>query len=184
MFWVTLAGVVVVALYTTVAAWQAELTRNQISLGYPARLRIMDVWILPNDFALSKELRASASVINTGRETATITDTWCLPYWETGKPPMIRPYLDPAHKNLCGDLTAGPGVTDTKVLDPGRNDLWNFTIKVPDKYAAIDLYILGAVAYSDRLTERRWVLFGRRYDRTERRFIAVNIPEYENQIPE
>jgi hypothetical protein len=32
MFWVTLAGVVVVAVYTSVAAWQACLTRDQLAV--------------------------------------------------------------------------------------------------------------------------------------------------------
>lgn len=69
------------------------------------------------------------------------------------------------------------------MMQPGEEVEWCFQTEVPSDYGPrMSLYVIGFVRYKDRLNFHQYVLFARRYDPLEGRFLPVkdNAP-YENE---
>lgn len=166
-----------------------KISRDQLSLAHPPRLRIVDIAVAPEGtkdapgkFSAGMKLQINAAIVNTGREPAFIERQVCMPYWTDAPLPMHRPYIQSGSDiYYCRPPESIIG-SDPNALNPGDVALWKADIVVPKNYSSkTSLYLMGVVIYRDRLSPHRFVLFARRYDIRERRFIAVDNPDYEGQ---
>ncbi len=186
MFWVTVAGVIVVFAYTAVAYWQAKVASNQLTLAYPPKLLVTNVAISnkgkvgqPVSLVAGSEIEGVAYTVNTGSEVTTFTWIKCVTYWKAGPLPMYRPYDTPdplvTSTKSCFPFEKIDGSKPSPItMDPGEFGEWKFETTVPIDYTdAMRLYVMGYIVHHDRLAVRHLTLFARMYDPAEHRFLAV-----------
>ena len=82
MFWATVAGVVVVAIYTTVAAWQACLTRESIVLADDTAKRQLRAHVLYDSASLAGK---PPSIITLKFKNSGQTPAYNVTYWWKAK---------------------------------------------------------------------------------------------------
>jgi Putative Flp pilus-assembly TadE/G-like len=169
---------------------QAQAAADQLSLIFPPRLRINNIYMWPKGrtgetpvLKPGNVLKGSVPVINAGREHALIDDATCIVYWRKGPLPMNRPYFTNPEGIACDKLKPSPvGTGNAKQMAPGDISQFDFEATVPSNYDKIVFfYVLGFIRYSDRLSPHRFVLFGRKYVPSEDRFVVVDNPDYEGQ---
>jgi hypothetical protein len=162
-------------------------THDQLTLAHPPRLIVTNfvIWQknhphhAPPLMRAGEEIEGYVWIASDGRDTATIVETLCRPFWIKGLLPMYRPYNDMVHS----DIPIPETNRNPTVFKPGDLAYWPISTTVPEDYSDnMSLYILGLVFYRDRLNTRRGMVFARKYDITERRFVrATDNPDYESE---
>ncbi len=161
---------------------QAEVAVNNLLLSYPAKLQLFDV-ILRDDkgqeittMTPSMHYNGRAQFINIGRHHATIQKTVCYSAWYPKNLPMVRPYLTDKpdcilpkpNDSTCAFDNAPPGCVLNVVFEG---------ILPNDLKGA--LYFMGYILYKDKYSKSLFMLFARKFDQSESRFVIVNNRNYE-----
>jgi hypothetical protein len=188
MFWVTLAGVIVVVAYTSVAAWQAYLTRSQLDVmqrvmerDQRARLTVHQIYLpIKADIPLVGKM----IVLNGGVTNAHINRGTAQIYWANNLHQLFPPDQAPIRPN--------PIPPKDLIIEGGGKYWWNIDQKAPlpvlteaelKKITAnngeLNLWVIGLLDYIDNIGIDHVTLFCRRYNPATDRFEATNDPDYE-----
>ena len=159
----------------------AQATRDQLTLAYPPKLELssLHIWNKGNGSPFNRDnaapsltprnvIQGAAFILNSGRETATIVSSDILPEFRS-KPLMMN---DPGWNNPGGNelrkyanIPPDYPVEDiVKQIKPGASLRWEFEVTVPSDPTNETLYVIGNVAYQDRLGTYYHVQFARPYD--------------------
>lgn len=171
--------------------WQAAKdTRRALLLAQRPRIRIRNVIVKPPRipsytpmiFFPRQLIDGQLYIVNVGGTEATLIEAHCEVYWENvgvHTLPMERPYEgeNPSIPSLRISLQPGQSIPlpfgSTKQIDERELD------QILAGHLLI--YVLGFVAYIDKLGMERRTAFCRQYDHLRRRFFAVEDPDYEHE---
>jgi hypothetical protein len=186
---------------TLVASRQLEAIRDQSKIAsetlivqFRPRLIVRSVVVIPlvqgdRAFLFNKNefLKGQFDVANVGNNIARVTESFCTVHWQKGPLPMIRPYQgrdgnDPISKGtvIKGGEWGTVDFISERPLDIDHAELGTFGFEglTPRVW---HLWIMGWIAYDDRLGFGRRISFCRVYDSAMDRFVAAEDPDYEHE---
>jgi hypothetical protein len=177
---------------------QANLreVQKQIAVTNPPKLRVLHFIVyrqgyagdVPPKLTHGEKVGGYVWLVNDGIETATIINAHCALVWHEGEnPPMvsiINTTSKDKHVKPLRYIDGKGKVDDTFVEDTkfvaGFSGRWDLLSAVPQNYTnTMNLFIMGYVYYSDRLSGKRYMPFARKYDINEHCFIKVDDCDYE-----
>jgi hypothetical protein len=171
-----------------VTFWQVRLFRKELILSKRPQLRVRNVVVRqpkpihesqPEIFEKGTLISGQFYIDNIGGTDATITGSGCWVIWTQDLLPMERPY-EGENGNIQARLKLRPGescpltfASDKTMGEEGRDILhgkgnWH-------------LYVMGWLEYIDDLKIKRSTAFCREYRASERRFVAVDNIDYEDE---
>jgi hypothetical protein len=168
----------------------ARDTRRALFLMQRPRIRVRNIVVHPSrgpgysaePFHPLHLVSGQLYCANVGGTEARLFEAHCEVYWTTPgivALPMERPYegKNPNIPKLSIELQPGASyplpLTSDRLLGGPESDQISS--------GALMIYILGFVAYADRLGIKRRTAFCRRYDHHRGRFFAVEDPDYEHE---
>ena len=186
MFWVTLAGVFAVVLYTTVAAWQTCLLSNQLTLTYPPKIRLTTIETVNSaDPLIGTSVSGLVFFINVGNAPARLKDSQCKAVWQKSILPISKGNIYGGNAGTyCTDWAVftdslhNTKVPDQTIIRPGEMRIGRFIVpkRPTDPFLNI-FWVVGFLYFEDLLSppDRHGVYFARWYDFSKQRFVP---PKY------
>lgn len=138
-------------------------------------------------FNVGDGIEGAAIAENVGGEATEITG-YCLPYWSKGPLPMFHPgwnfpmdkqtWFAFEPKKTTSPIRPAP---NEHIVESGEPAKCEISTVVDQSERGADFYILGHIAYLDKLGLKHDVKFARKYVPSERRFVASDDTSYETE---